>query len=385
MAIDFLSEKNRAPGECSIVVDGVEIVDLYPFLLEVTVETGRTEAAAATLNFETRRNELGEWTVQDAGVFVTWASVKIVAHFGDYAEEVLRGFIREIAVEVPQDAGAARVKVLCQDESYKLDRPHERKPWGKEDDPYSDTRLLAEILDTHDLAPDGANGPGQDGLINVSQDDTDIKFLRSRADYNGYELIFREGTVYFGPMRLEADPQDTIYVYAGDATNCLSFNVRTDGHQPDAVAYDLPAESGSTSTQEIVYPSLKVLGTSHVDSLDAGLEDAVWKLSAEAGASAERMHALALQKINDIDIRRVQAEGELDGTLYGHVLKPGLPVAVDGMGVLHNGTYYVDSVSHSFSTQGYRQKFKLLRNALGDNLDSVPNVSGIAGVLLALL
>lgn len=385
MALDFLSEKNRAPGECSIVVDGDEIVDLYPFLLEMAVESSRTEAATATLSFETRRNELGEWTVQDAGVFVTWASVKIVAHFGDYEEEVLRGYIREISVEAPQDAGAARVKVVCQDESYKLDRPHERKSWGKEDDPYSDTRLLAEILGAHGLSPDGENADGQDGLINVAQDDTDIKFLKSRADYNGYELIFREGTVYFGPMRLEADAQDTIYVYAGDATNCLSFNVRTDGHQPDAVAYDVPAESGSTSTQEIVYPDLKVLGTSHVDSLDAGLGEAIWKLSAEAGASAERMHAVALQKINDIDIHRVQAEGELDGTLYGHVLKPGLPVAVDGVGVTYNGIYYVDAVSHSFTSQGYRQKFKLLRNALGDNLDTVPTVSGIADALLALL
>ena len=47
-----------------------------------------------------------------------------------------------------------------------------------------------------------------------------------------------------------------------------------------------------------------------------------------------------------------------------------------------SGTYYVDSVSHSFTNQGYRQRFRLLRNAYGDNLDSV---SGLAGALAGVL
>lgn len=385
MMLDFLSEKDRAPAECVITVNGAEIADFYPFLLEVTVETSRTEASTATLGFETRRNELGEWTIQDAGIFVQWASIVITAVFGNREEEVMRGYIREVNLETPQDAGAAQVKVICQDDSIRLDRPHERKIWGTAELPYSDTLLLAEILTPYGLVAHPDNGDGQDGLVGVSQDDTDIKFLKSRAEFNGYELMFREGYVYFGPMRLDADPQDTILIYAGADSNCISLNVRADGHQPDAVAYDAPADSGDATTQEIVYPDLPVLGTSHADSTDAGLEDFVWKMSAEAGADTERLRAVAQQKINDIDIRRVQGEGELDGTLYGHVLQTGLPVPVDGLGTWLSGVYYVDSVSHGFTAQGYRQKFKLLRNAFGDNLDSVSTVSGVAGVLAALI
>jgi hypothetical protein len=56
-------------------------------------------------------------------------------------------------------------------------------------------------------------------------------------------------------------------------------------------------------------------------------------------------------------------------------------VPVDGLGERFSGTYYVDSVTHNFNTQGYRQRFKLLRNAFGDNLDSV---SSLAGVLSAV-
>jgi len=81
-------------------------------------------------------------------------------------------------------------------------------------------------------------------------------------------------------------------------------------------------------------------------------------------------------------MQRVQAEGELDGTVYGHVLQCGLPVGVDGIGEWLAGIYYVDSVSHSFTQQGYRQSFKLLRNAFGDNLDSVSGINRLlAGVM----
>jgi hypothetical protein len=382
MLLDLFSEKERAPAECVISIDGAEISDLYPFLLEVSVQTSRAEATTATLTFETRRDELGKWTVQDADVLVRWARIVISAAFGSRVEEIMRGYIREVNLEAPQDAGAARVLVECQDDSLRLDRQHPRKTWGTADLPYSDSLLLSEILAPYGLSPDPDNGAGQDQLVGVSQDDTDIKFLKSRAEFNGYELIFREGCVYFGPMRLQADPQDTLLVYAGADTNCLSLTVRSDGHQPDAVAYDAPAGSGDATTQEIVYPDLPLLGTTHADSSAAGLEDFVWKLSAEAGADAQRLQALAQMKANDLDIHRIQGEGELDGTLYGHVLQSGLPVPVDGLGATMSGIYYVDSVGHSFTPQGYRQRFKLLRNALGDNLDSV---SGLAGALAGVL
>lgn len=382
MLLDFLSGKDRAPAECVITVDGTEIASLYPFLLEVGVETSRTEAATATLSFETRRDETGKWTVQDAGILVPWAQIVISAAFGTRVEEVMRGYIREVNLETPADAGAAQVKVACQDESIRLDRAHNRVTWGTADTPSSDTQVLDQILGAYGLSRDPESGAGQDRLVGVAQDDTDIKFLKARAEFNGYELIFREGSVYFGPMRLSGQPQDTILVYAGADTNCLSLNVRADGHQADAVAYDAPATSGSTTTPETVSPDLPLLGTTHAGSDSAGLEPFVWKLSAEAGADAERLRALAQMKANDLDIHRVLGEGELDGTIYGHVLKVGLPVPVDGLGDWLSGVYYVDAVSHSFTAQGYRQRIKLLRNAYGDNLDGV---SGLAGALAGVL
>jgi hypothetical protein len=391
--LDFLSGRNRAPAECVIEIDRRPIEELYQFLIEVTVETSRTEPATATLTFETRRDERGEWTVQDAfgldprePILAEWKPITIKALFGVREEEVLRGYIRQVNAEYPEDAGAARVKVECQDESLALDREHVRKVWSTEQAPTSDALILAEILRANaPLVPDPDTAAGASGLVGLNQDGTDIQFLKSRAEANGYELLFRRGTVYFGPMRLEGQPQATILVYAGADTNCLSLSVTTDSHQPDAVTFQVPAATGTTGRTETVSLDLPLLGRTRADSTQRGLRPFTWTLSGEAGADEARLRMLAQRKANEFDIQKVQGEGELDGTLYGHVLLPGSIVGVDGLGGRFSGAYYVDTVSHTFNAAGYRQRFRLLRNAFGDNLDSMPAGPGaVAGALSAV-
>lgn len=382
MLLDLLSDKTREPAECVIRVNGEEIADLYPFLVEATVQTSRSEATTATLQFETRRDEMGDWLIQDAGILEPWAPIVIEAAFGDRNEEVMRGYIREVNAEYPEDAGAATLTVECQDDSIRLDRTHQRITWGSEEVPSSDSLILSTILSAYGLAPHPENGQGQSQVIALAQDDTDIKFLKKRSEFNGYELIFSEGVVYFGPMRLEADAQDKIMVYAGKESNCLNIKVNGDGHQADAVAFDVPDAEGDGSTEQIVYPDLPVLGPEHATSDNSGLEPFVWKMSGGSGSDVERLTAQAQQKANDLDLHKVQAEGELDGTLYGHVLRVGRPVPVDGLGHRLSGIYYVDRVSHRFSFEGYKQQFTLLRNAYGDNLD---DVLGLGSVLSNVL
>lgn len=389
MLLDLLSGKERAPAECVIEVDGRPLVDLYPYLVEASVETHRSEPATATLVFETRRDERGEWSVQDAfgldprtPLLAEWKPVTIKAAFGLREEEVLRGFIRQLRSEYPADAGAARLTVECQDESLQLDREHVRKTWGSEQRPASDRAILSELLGPYaPLSPDPQCASGQNGLTNLNQDGTDIQFIKARAEANGYELLFRRGTVYFGPMRLQGLPQPTLMVYAGADTNCLSLSVTSDAHQPDAVRYEVPAVSGTAARSDTVSPDLPVLGRVRADSVGSGLRPFVWTLSAQSGADEPRVRDLAQRKANEFDMLKVQGEGELDGTLYGHVLLAGAPVAVDGLGSRLSGTYYVDSVSHVFNAQGYRQRFRLLRNAYGDNLDSVAPIGAVLAAI----
>lgn len=61
--LDLLSDVKRYPAECIVEVDGAAIEDLYPVLVEVEVDSNRSQWTVATLTFESRRMEDGTWLV----------------------------------------------------------------------------------------------------------------------------------------------------------------------------------------------------------------------------------------------------------------------------------------------------------------------------------
>jgi phage protein D len=357
--------RERMPADCVVRVDDVEIVELYPFLTSVEVAASRADAARATLVFESARGTDGTWQVQDSGLLAPWKRVRIDAAFGGRTVEIMRGYIRDIDAAYPEEPGPATFTVTCQDDSLRLDRSHVRRVWGA-DSPTSDRAIVSEIAGAAGLTVAGDSGDGQSGLT-LNQDGTDIQFLRDRAEANGYELSFADGAIYFGPSRLDAQPQPTLLVYAGPDTNCLRFSVRADGHQPDAVTFDAAPGDGSEPVQRTMRPNLRLLGRRAADSAAAGLPDFTWRMTRQGAADEDALAARAQRLANELALR-VRAEGELDGSLYGGVLRVGLPVGVDGIGDTLGGLYYVDGATHRFDHDGYRVSFALLRNAFGDDL-----------------
>ncbi|MDH5572937.1 MAG: hypothetical protein OEY89_14330, partial [Gammaproteobacteria bacterium] len=269
--LSILEPKNREPADCQVFVNGQELIELYPYLLEVEVDVSRAAAATMKLSFETRRDENGRWVVQDSGLLENWMPVKIVAAFGANTEEVMRGYIKNIKVDYPQDTGATKVIVECQDDSIKLDREHHRENWGG-DVPTNDFTILQTILGRYDLMLHPHSGAGSTGLT-LNQDGSDIQFLKKRQEANGYEMLFADGLVYFGPLRLSGTPQDTIKVYAGTDTNCYSFSVDAKGDQPDRVQYDMATVQGQETLSEVIEPDIPVLGDTPANSDSANVGD----------------------------------------------------------------------------------------------------------------
>ena len=99
--LDLFSGARREPAECIVEIDGAEIDDMYPSLIEVEVQTNRKEWTVATMVFETRRLEDGNWVIQDDDRFQPWRPVKIEAAFGSETEEIMRGFIKDVRAEYP--------------------------------------------------------------------------------------------------------------------------------------------------------------------------------------------------------------------------------------------------------------------------------------------
>jgi hypothetical protein len=168
-------------------------------------------------------------------------------------------------------------------------------------------------------------------------------------------------------MRLEGEAQAPIMVYAGKATSCLNLEINDDGQRPDKVQFDhAPQEEGAETTTETLEPDVAVLGRTPVAEEGTGLgTPSVWRVSREGDETEEELRARARALVNDNSFR-IRATGELDGSLYGHVLKPGRTVTIDGTGGRYGGLYYVDKVVHTFMLTGYRQQFELIRNAVGE-------------------
>ena len=374
--LDLFSDVKRQPAECLIELNNGEVDDLYPALVEVTVATSRKQWTTATLIFETRRYEDGTWLIQDDDRIKPWVPIKISALFGSEREEVMRGYVREVKIDYPEDKGTAKVTVICQDESLNLDRTHVNRLWG-EDAPMTDGSIATEIAGSHGLEMLALPGDGQT-VEELNQNTTDVRFLKKRADANGYEVIFREGQLHFGEMRLSEEAQPTILVYAGTSTNCLNLNIQDDGHQPDRIAYQLAAETGPDNPAQEVVSNLDSLGNEPANSTNSGLGDFIWRPQRQGISDDAQMAAIAQQAANEAAMK-IKVNGELDGSLYGHVLRVGEPVGVDGLGERYSGVYYVDEVNHKFDMSGYKATFKLLRNAYGDNLDAAAHP--LAGIL----
>lgn len=354
------SQDFRLPARCKIEVDGEDIGELMQHLVEATVETSRGQPSVCTLEFDSVREEGGDWTVQDAQVFVPWKPIKITAQFGDYEEEVMRGFIKELHTDAPEQMGQAKVIVMAQDESVLLDREHLRKAWSREDEVMSDGDIAAEI------ASDFYQAETESGLDNQSlyQDGTYYQLLRDRAEANGFEFYVREGTLYFQAPQLDGDPQASIMVYQGSQTNCLRFSVQHDGHKPDEIRMIRAAETGTELEDETFTSNLTLLGREAATSANMGLDTFVWTMPRPSGSTLAEAQARAQAKANE-NAWKIKGTGELDGTLYGHVLKTHKLVGVYGVGGTYSGLYYVDKVTHVFAATGYRQSFSLLRNAIG--------------------
>lgn len=370
MLLEWLDDLIRDPASCIVKVNGTEIDDLYPNLVSINATLDRQDSAEATIVFDTRRMEDGSWNVHDDDRIRPWASISILAVFGDREEAVFDGYIRQVNVQFPETKGSASVNVTCQDTSILIDRTQRNYRWGDEV-PLTDGQIATQIMSEAGLSFIDSPGEGFPDLV-INQNETDIKFLKKRAQENAFDLFFREGQMYFGPMRLDRSPQPTILLYAGTDTTAISFDLDDDGHRPEAIIYEIASDSGSETQEQAVVSDLQQYGTQPATSESAGLGEFAWRLNRE-GLVEDSQAQQKAQAVANNEALRIKAKGELDGVRYGHVLLPGDPVSIDGVGERYGGRWYVTKVEHLFDINGYRQNFEVSRNGYGDDLEVTDN------------
>jgi hypothetical protein len=207
---------------------------------------------------------------------------------------------------------------------------------------------------------------------------TDLDYIKCLAKIVGHQFYIEPGPVpltskaYWGPEVKIGVPQPALNINMDAHTNCesLSFQFDNEGRvQPYITLHDpifkLPIPVPIPTNVSVLNPPLgvipplpkefvKVEGTSKLS-----LTKALLRGFAVASASTDT----------------VKANGTLDVTRYGRVLKARRLVGVRGAGPAFDGLYFVRQVTHQIQRgqRGqYKQSFQLSRNGLVSTVQRVP-------------
>jgi phage protein D len=308
------------------------------------------------------------WSLLESGSFGRLRPLRVEVEVGEGGfHPLLDGFVVDTRVRFAEGAQRSRVEVTAMDPSVKLGLEEKARAWPDT----SDSAIAQAIFGEHGLVADvEATGqqPSRDEATTV-QRGTDIQFLRHLADRNGFECYVEADPAtgaakgHFHPPRLDGTPQGVLTFSLGDASNLAWLEARHDLLRP-AVAVARAVHPGNLQTQEaeLRAGSWPSLGTGGL----AASSDPRTLLLANSGlASAGELQAYA-QAAVDRSLLALAVEGEADATLYGGILRAKRMVLLRGVGTRFSGTYYVERVLHTLSPQGYRQRFALRRNALGE-------------------
>ena len=307
------------------------------------------------------------WTVLDDDLFGRLRRLTVTLTVGSgQAETLLHAHVVETRAELSSQPGHSVLRVVAMDPSVLMYLEEKIRAWPDMTDADIADSVFGEYGFTAKVEP--TQPARQDDDAPTVQRGSDIQFLRRLAGRNGCECYVdvepTSGAVegHFHPPKLEDEPQGVLSVNLGSATNVDRFAARFDMLRPVTVdAGSLDTEDEDEQRVQVDQPSLRALGKA-----GAGPDDQPRKvlLTGTGLSQAGELQRYA-QAVADESAWALTAEGELDTALYGGVLRAKRPVLVRGAGQQLSGTWYVERVLHTFTADGYTQRFTLRRNALG--------------------
>lgn len=306
------------------------------------------------------------WTPLDDDPFPRLANVRLAVTVGTGRKvPLIDAYVVEHRVTFSNEPGKSVWDVVAFDPTVLMSLDEKVRAWPNA----TDSAVAAAVFAEYGFAPDVEDTPvayAEEHATTV-QRGTDVRLLRQLARRNGFECFVAADPATGGPVghfhrpRVETQPQGVLSVSSGEATNVNAFSARFEMLKPaEVVAPGLDLASAEPQRTEAAEGAVKPLGRGPV----AADRPRKVLLSGTGLAKAEELRGYAQAVADELSFA-VRAEGELNAVAYGGVLRAKAPVLVRGAGKLFSGLYYVERVLHTFTGDGYVQKFTLKRNALG--------------------
>jgi hypothetical protein len=195
---------------------------------------------------------------------------------------------------------------------------------------------------------------------------TDLAYVTQLADAAGYTFYVDPGplpgmsTAYWGPEIKVGVPQPALSLDFDAHRNVETLTFSFTGDQALVPIAYIQVESLKTAIP-VPIPNLNPLQPPLGAVPPLSLKFCQMTDNANLSVGKVLMRALSLTgKSQDV----VTAQGSLDVTRYGRLLKARGLVGVRGAGVAHDGLYYVKQVTTALKRGECKQSFTLTRNAL---------------------
>lgn len=361
----------------SIEFDGEEIDTVYADLLGLEVELDNDLASMFKLRLSMIRTA-ETWVHLDDERLRAWAPVTISGGFDDNNEELFSGYITHLRPNFEGDVEQAYLDIWGMDASVMMDRVEVLKDWPN----MKDSDIATAIFSDHGLTPqvEDTSVVHDEEISTVIQHETDMQFLQRLALRNGFECYVQGTSGYFGPPLVDETPQPVLAVHFGNETNIQNFSLQVNALGPVNVGVTQLDRTGKEPVSvNIESTELDLLGADDSAALlSAGMSPGQIFVGANGSSGEEEMRAMCQSLYHKSDWF-VSAQGEVNASDYRHVLMPRKPVTVKGIGERYSGIYYVEHVAHVFTANGYVQRVRMKRNALGVRGDE--DFGGSGGLL----
>jgi phage protein D len=316
------------------------------------------------------REDGGGWTVLDDGLFTRLAKLRITVTVGTGAEmPLIEAYVIDVDTSFSSHPGTSELSVTAMDPTVLMHLDEKVKSWPNMKDSDVASAIFSDRAYGFTPVVESTNLSRQEDDHTLLQRGTDIQFLQQLADRNGFECFVAlndagEVEGHFHPPKPDGQPQGTLTVNMGSATNVDKFRARYDMLGPAvAKAATIDPDDAAKQTGDASDPT-QAGGMGDEPATPAERPRQVL-LSQHGVARSGEVQQLA-QAVVDRSSWSIAADGEINTVAFAKVLRAKQPVMVRGVGQQFSGRYYVEKVLHTISGDGtWLQKFTLRRNATG--------------------
>ncbi|MCL4436292.1 MAG: hypothetical protein M1503_02870 [Thaumarchaeota archaeon] len=314
-----------------------------------------------------------DYSFVDNPLLNSFNRVIIMVAFGLLPTVLIDGVITHKQFNPSAEPGQSKLTITGEDVSVMMDRKEKSTTHPNQPDMAIVSKIIASY-GQYGLVPAVMPPASMDTPMMVNripaQEATDLQYIKSLAEAYDY-VFYVEPTqapgvnkAYWGPRGYTGVPQKALTVNMGAETNITGINFQYSSLDSTIVTGSVQDPTFNAKIPVIIAGSLRPPLSSSPDLLTNFANAKIKQYRAEGGVNVLQAYNEA-QSETDGSTDAVTVTGELDGVLYGDILRARRLVGLRGVGYLHDGYYYVKNVTHRIKKGEYKQAFTLTREGLG--------------------